>query len=284
MLEKRWPVVTPQAFTANGTANGVVTVPDTTLFKVKQDVHISATSLPTLYKLEVKEVLDAHQMVIGPDGGAINLTTDLSAYTVALSANVFCPTEQKRPAINSDEYMRAVYEEEPTVALRVFQVDELGNDYNADNPFPVAFDGTISVGNVSIVEGGNTVTVNPDGSINVNIVNSTPTATPGLTILHNEISSVASGVEATIVTLTGTTLGRRVEKIEVSGDNTAIFRVKINGTTISNKRSWWCDFNQTFNFESFVNGLLLTSGQTLTVTALHNRPFVGAFEATVMYL
>jgi hypothetical protein len=283
VLEKRYPVVLPQFFTANGTVNGVITVPDTTLFKVKQDIEIAATSLPTI-KLEVKEVLNATQMVVGPDGKAINLTTDVSAYTVGLSANVSCPTEQKRPPINEDEYMRAVYEEEPTVALRVFPVDELGNDYNADNPFPVIFDGTIEASDVSIVEGGNTMTVNPDGSINVNITNSTPTSTPGLTIVHNEITSVASGVEATIVTIVAPPLGYRIQKIEVSGDNWAIFRVKINGVTISDKRSWWCDFNQTFNFESFVNGLLLTSGQTLTVTALHNRPYVGAFETTVMYL
>ncbi len=169
MLEKRYRAVAPQLFTANGTANGLITVPDTTLFKVKQDVHISANTLPTLYKLEVKDILSQTQMIIGPDGGAINLPTDLSAYTVALSAVIFCPAEQKRPAINSDEYMRAVYAEEPTVALRTFQVDELGNAYDSTNPLPVAFDGTISIGSVSIVEGGNTLTVNPDGSLNVKI-------------------------------------------------------------------------------------------------------------------
>jgi hypothetical protein len=282
MLEKRWPVVLPQAFTANGTANGVVTVPDTTLFKVKQDVHISATSLPTLYKLEVKEVLNATQMVIGPDGGAINLTTDLSAYTVALSANVFCPTEQKRPAIASDEYMRAVYEEEPTVALRVFQVDELGNDYNDDNPFPVAFDGTISIGDVSIVEDGNTLGVNPDGSINVNVVNST--SLPGLNIFYNEAPSVASGIETNVITFTATGGGFRLNKIYVAGENIALFRVKLNGTIIVVKRTFFGNLNEEFAFEDFVNGLELVAGDQVRVTVLHTRPSVADFEATIMGL
>jgi len=143
MLEKRFPVVPPQAFTANGTANGVITIPDTTLFKVKQDVFIAGAALPTLDKLEVKNVLSRTQMVIGPDGGAMNLTTDLSLYTTAANSVVFCPAEQKRPAINQDEYERAVYEEEPIVAKRVILVDDLGNKYTQANPLPV--DATVSV-------------------------------------------------------------------------------------------------------------------------------------------
>lgn len=121
--------------------------------------------------------------------------------------------------------------------------------------------------------------INPDGSINVNVVFS---ASDGLTLIHNEISSVAAGSETTVITVTAPPGGYRVSKIEVSGENVALFRVKVDGTTVSNKRSWWTAFNQTFDFESFVNGLKLTSGQVLTVTTLHNRPFPCNFEATVM--
>ena len=168
MLEKRWPVVAPQAFTADGTDNGLVTIADTTMFKVKQKIYIAATSLPSLH-LEVKDVLDLHHLIVGPQHGSILLSTDISAYTVALGGNIYCPIEQKRPPINSDEYMRAVYDEEPTVALRSVLVDELGDRISSVNPLPVAIDGTISIGDVSIVEGGNTMAVNPDGSINVDI-------------------------------------------------------------------------------------------------------------------
>lgn len=143
MLEKRFPVVPPQAFTADGTANGIITIPDTTLFKVKQDVFIAGAALTTLDKLEVKNVLSRTQMVIGPDSGPINKTIDLSAYTVAANSVIFCPAEQKRPDINSDEFERAVYEEEPIVAKRVILVDDLGNKYTSANPLPV--DATVSV-------------------------------------------------------------------------------------------------------------------------------------------
>lgn len=137
MLEKRFPAVPPQSFTVNPTANGVVTIADTTLFKVKQLVMVAANTLPTLDKLEVKQVLSPTQMIIGPAGGAIHTTTDLSAYTTLLSGAVFYPSEQKRPVITADDFERAVYEEEPIVAKRVIGVDQMGRPYNQSNPFPV---------------------------------------------------------------------------------------------------------------------------------------------------
>jgi len=302
-LEKRFEAIPAQSFTADGTTDGLITVADATEYKVKQLVILSATSLPDLDQIEIKRVDSKTQMYVGPKGGSIDARTNISAYTVALGAAIIA-NEQIRTPIPQESIQRAVYEEEPTVALRVMPVDELGNDYSVDNPFPVTavFDGTVQVGDIRITAcdddpkvgdihssvriGGtncaNEMEVNNDGSINVNIVNSPNT--PGLVIAHNEISAVASGVESTIITLVAPVGGYRIQKVEVSGDNYALFRIKLNGTTISNKRSWWCEFNETFNFEDFVNGLLITSGQTLTVTVLHNRPSVGSFETTVMYL
>lgn len=122
------------------------------------------------------------------------------------------------------------------------------------------------------------LSVNADGSINVNLVGG---GTSGLTITHNEITSVVSGVETSLLTLTPSTSNLKLLKIDVSGDNVALFRVKIDGVVVYNKRSWWNGFNQTFDFKDFT-GLLLSVGQTLTVTVLHNRPNLGAFEATAM--
>jgi len=287
MLEKRFRAVPPQSFTANGTPNGVVTIAGEacTLFKVKQRVIITASTLPPL-NLEVKEIDSEGNIQVGPvpDGKpgvntSIDARTDVSAYTVVLGAAISA-NEQRRPSIDWAEAMRAMYEEEPTVAMRSVLVDECGDKINNTNPLPVAFDGTVSIGDVSIVEGGNTMTVNSDGSINVNIVSSSDT--PGLIISHNEVTAVASGVETTLITLVSPSDTYRVEKIEVSGDNLAIFRVKLNGTTILDKRTWYANFNETFNFEAFNNGLLLSTGQILTVTVLHTRQFVGNFEVTVM--
>jgi hypothetical protein len=293
MLEKRFYAVPPQAFTANGTTNGVITIAANAciLFKVKQKVFLRANTLPDL-ELEIKEIDSEENIQVGPfaqklgvpgQNTGITARTDISAYTLALGAVIFA-NEQKRPAIDNIEIVRATYQEEPTCAVRSIMVDDCGNTVNAENPLPVAFDGTISIGAVSIVEGGNTMDVNTDGSINVNIVNSVPASTPGLTILTNEISSVAAGVETTIIAITAPVDGYRVQKIEVSGDDIALFKVYANGVPILYKRSWWGNFNETFNFEMFTNGLLLTSGQTLRVTCLHMSPYLGTFEATVMTL
>lgn len=153
MLEKRFAAVPPQSFTANGTILGQVTLADTTMFKVKQQVVLAGSTLPNL-TLEVKEIPSATILYVGPipDGKpgvntSITARTDVSAYTVALSANMYA-NEQKRPAIDFSEIWRAVYDEEPTVALRTSLVDELGNRYSASNPLPV--DATITVPPVEV--------------------------------------------------------------------------------------------------------------------------------------
>jgi len=290
-LEKRFYSVPPQVFTADGTTDGVITIAANAciLFKVKQKVILTATGLPNL-ALEIKEIDSEENIQVGPfaqqlgvKGANTGITarTDISAYTVALNATIFAD-EQKRPSIDNIEIVRATYEEEPTVAVRSIMVDPCGDLISSANPFPVAIDGTISVGDVSIVEGGNTMTVNPDGSINVNI--ETSAVTPGLLLFHNDITSVATGVETTIITVIAPPSGLRIEKIDASGENVSLYRVYVNGTEIFDKRSWWTAFNVSFEFENFNNGYKLTSGQVLTVTCYHTRPYVANYEATVLAL
>lgn len=295
-FEKRFAAVPAQILTANGGANGSVSVPDTRLFKVKQQVVITAVGQVN-QDLEVKKVISSTSMILGPITGNINTFTNLSSYTTAASAKIFA-NEQKRPQISADDFERAVYEEEPTVAKRVILVDEFGNKFDADNPLPTSatFSGSISVGAVGqgaantnanawptkISDGTDVLAVNSDGSINVNI--GTTSSAPGLSVTHNEITSVASGVETTLMTITPSASGLRVFKIEVSGDTVAHYRVKINDSVIFNKRSWWTEFNQSFDFQEFTNGLFLNSGQVVTVTVQHVKPYLASFEATLMAL
>lgn len=282
-LEKRLYAIPAQLFTANGTTDGLITLASGACrFKVKQEVFLSANTLPNLDCIEVKRVISDTQLYVGPKGGNIDARIDISAYTTALTARISA-NEQKRPSIPNEEIVRAVYEEEPTVATRVVMVDKCGDKYGPDNPLPIAFDGTIQVGNVTIQDDdGDELAVNNDGSINVNIVNSA--VDEGLVILHNEIFSVAASVETTVLTYSVITPTSRVFKIDVSGDNVALFRVKVNGSTIHDKRTYWGNgFNESFAFEQFDNGLKLLLGDVLTVTVIHNRPMLGSFEATVMY-
>lgn len=128
MIEKRWIAVPPQLFIVDGGTDGKITVSNTTLFKVKQVVSISAPSLLNL-ELEIKRITDLNTIHVGPISGSINLRTDVSQYTVILGSFIFA-NEQLRSKIPEQEIERLTYEEEPVVARRIIPVDRLGNTLN----------------------------------------------------------------------------------------------------------------------------------------------------------
>jgi hypothetical protein len=171
--EKLLHAIPPQAFTADGTARGQITLATTYVtilsginlvqclpFKVKQKVVVRADGEPNL-ELEIKRVLeDEHILFVGPlkrnaspgthsvyREGDINSRTDLSAYTVAKNATIEV-AEQQKAKIPEQEIERNTYEHEPTVARRVFNVDEWGRPYRKDNPFPV--DASVNVGDIEV--------------------------------------------------------------------------------------------------------------------------------------
>lgn len=141
MFEKRWAAVSPQLFTSNGTANGQLTVVDSSVFKVKQQVNLSSSTQPNL-NLEIKSILDDVTILVGPPAGNIFTYSDITAYTVADGGNIWA-IEQKRSSVPVEEINRAVYEEEPVVAERVILIDKHGNKFDENNPLPV--DATVSV-------------------------------------------------------------------------------------------------------------------------------------------
>lgn len=190
MFEKRWAAVLPQSFTSNGTTDGVLTVADSSLFKVKQQVNIIADTLSNL-NLEIKSIPDKNTICVGPVSGNINARSDISAYTTALFAAITA-NEQKRSSVPQEEVFRAVYEEEPTTALRNVIVDKHGNKIDTDNPFPVRLsDGSVNIGSVNaelevqlshvdnypdagdvadsvrIGDGVDELAINADGSVNI---------------------------------------------------------------------------------------------------------------------
>jgi hypothetical protein len=60
----------------------------------------------------------------------------------------------------------------PVMADRVIDVDPYGNPYGPNNPYPVSFDGTISIGDVTVVGTAPNhypLEPNADGSINVDL-------------------------------------------------------------------------------------------------------------------
>lgn len=114
----------------------------------------------------------------------------------------------------------------------------------------------------------------------------TPTAPApsptGVTTDYNEVLSVASGVETSLISIVAGGSGKRIYKISVSGENIALYRVKVDGNDIYQRRTSFTEFNTDFIFDNLSSGLILTSGQTLQVTVYHTRPVSANFEVTVL--
>lgn len=292
-IEQKWPAVPPQLFTVDGGAQGQITVADVRGFKVKQAVQIKATGQPDL-RVQVKRVTrKTGKIIVGPfpdtntQGKAgLRTTTDLSAYTLAAGAIIFAE-EQDKIKIKPDDQDIATYEQEPTVARRVVQVDQFGDFYDQDNPIPIIFDGTISIGQVEVIgTNGNTIEPNTDGSINVNVVQ-TPVTGHNVKNIYNEVLAVASGVETQIVSYTVPFAKTAVlERISASGENVGNYKAYLNGSPIDLQRTYYGgDFNALFEFMTGTSdGFVLVAGDVISVKILHTRPFVGNFNARIQVL
>jgi hypothetical protein len=303
IYEKRWKAVSPRTFTSSGTSLGVVSISSTKGFYVKQKVLVQQAGVSTAF--QVQEVLSKTQLVLGPVGSDLKQVSDLSAYTTAATIRA---DKQTRPAIEAKEYERAVFEEEPVVAKRVVLVDEVGDKYAKDNPLPVQLsDGSINIGTVNaelevqlshkddtpnpgdvadsvrIGDGTYELDVNPDGSINVNVQNSSG----GNDVISEfaEITSVPLSTMTDILTYTvpaGFTL--KLAKIEVSGSNIATYEVTVDGTLEARKRTWFSGpISETFNFETAAaGGFPVLAGSVIKVRVIHGRPMLGDFEARLI--
>lgn len=292
-IEQKWPTVAPQLFITNGGTQGQIKVSDVRGFKVKQFVVISATALPDL-RIQVKRVVKKTGTIIAgppPDQqtqgkAGLRTTTDLSLYTTAAGAFIYAE-EQDKAKIKPDDQDIATYEQEPTVARRVVSVDQFGDFYDNDNPLPIAFDGTVQIGDVTIKDGdGDQLEVNPDGSINVNIISATSNSLIKNT--YGTASAVPSGIETTIVSymvpliLTSALL----QRISVSGENVGRYRIYLNGTPIDTRRTYYGgSFNECFEFSTGTgDGYKLIPGDIIAVKILHDRIYVGNFESRIQAL
>jgi len=181
MFEKRLPLVSVRAFTANGDTLGRVTTTQAQNFKVKQQVILSSNTVGQ-QRLEVKRVESATVLYVGPISTPITTRSDISAYLVADSASIQAP-EQPRPSIPEQEIERLTYEEEPVIARRVVLVDELGNKINASNPLPV--DATVTIPSVDVALDSFTK-VPPDNVLIVGSEDGTKTGTKHAVVIDSD--------------------------------------------------------------------------------------------------
>lgn len=296
--ERSWLLVTKPILSSP--SKGIVEVESTRGFHVKQKVSVKANSLERL-ELEVKAVLTETLMILGPTESNMDSKSDLSAYTSILGAIVTAP-KQPRPSIDEKTYGKAVYEEEPAMAIRSLLVDRLGNDYNKDNPLNVKLsDGSIEIGNlevqlsrkdnvpnigdvhdsVRIGDRTNELKVNSDGSINVVFDNR---VVKNIDFIYNEVLDVLPGVTTSIVTYT-VPMGQTSSLIRVlgAGENIGRYDILINGIIIATQRTYFGSALDV-NFElGSANGLgvLLVANDIVTLQVFQNRPDSANYEGTI---
>ena len=140
-VEKKWLAVTATPLTTDGTRLGLVTVADTTGFKVKGYAYLATTGpspSPMTLQVQIQRVISSTQMIVGPPGTtpAPNNFIDVSAFTV-LSGAVIAFPEQDKNKIKADDVDQATYEADPVVARRVIPVSPDGNLIGPNNPLSV---------------------------------------------------------------------------------------------------------------------------------------------------
>jgi hypothetical protein len=147
-------------------------------FYIKQFINIQLGVPPTFtdqIQLQVKNILSDTQLIVGPNNNSLKASpanqTDISFYTVLGGATISAPEQNNFP-IPGDDHYNTVFMPAPVMADRVIDVDPYGNPYGPNNPYPVSFDGTISIGDVTVVGTAPNhypLEPNADGSINVDL-------------------------------------------------------------------------------------------------------------------
>jgi hypothetical protein len=305
-FERSLPAVPPQYFTADGTQYGVVTIGDTSGFRVKQNISLVSNAVPSM-SLQVKRVLSPTQLIVGPIDNKItkNNIVNISSFKVSDSAYIFAQ-EQGKVNIPDDDHYKAIYESDPVVADRVVVVDKYGRkidtieDSNGnvrlavDGQFTAEVDVSVDVDTngvgpdadtIAIVDNitGTPIKVNDNGSIDVNIISGS--GIHETVNIFNSISSVVSNISTLLCSYT-VPMGKKsaLNLVEVSGDNIAMYDVVLGNNTIARKRTYFGgDLNETFDFRTSSSSLyILQPGDVLQVFVTHYRPFVGNFECRIL--
>jgi len=285
--ERNLSAVAPIQFAANGGTEGQITLTTTLGLFVKQNVILQAPLLPPL-NVQIKYVISNTQILVGAPGQNLQHRVDVSAYTLAAGSFLFA-WAQPKSTLPMEERLYASYIQEPSNSWRVTPVDSFGNSIDSTNPLPVAFDGTIQIGDVHILGSApenNTLNVNPDGSINV-IVESIPSTNSTVVSTYNQVTSVAIGATVQIVSYTVPSGKQSVlQRCPVSGENVARYDLMIDSVTQDTVRTMFGgDLSQMFDFTSGNDsGLVLNAGQTVVIQVYNARPSIADFEARIQVL
>lgn len=295
-IEGKWAYIAPVNIINNSPRNGVVLPESTALFKVEMTVVLENTSGSRSF------------IVTRVDKTSVTLVTsdskqsiDMSAYNPVNSGKISAP-EQTKVSTPEDDQDTDRYEKGPTNADRGVLVDQWGDFYDVTNPVPVQLsDGSINIGTVNaelevflthkdndpiggdihdsvrIGDGENELKVNPDGSLNFVPLNAVVES------YYGESLGVVSGITQTLVAFTATD-DCLLQKVSFSGGNIAEFELIVDNSTIDKYRTYWCNFNGTFNFTEGNGGMSILAGQVIEVKVYNFRPLPADFNARIQIL
>lgn len=127
--------------------------------------------------------------------------------------------------------------------------------------------------NIAISDGTNTLEVNPDGSINVNTVDSTE-----VTNIYDEVTAVANGISTVVLDYT-LPANRKLEVVSVAGTNIAMYELLIDNAVQSKKYTY---FGGQLNADFNMSSLSLATGQNIKIVVTHSRPDFGDFNTNIL--
>lgn len=136
---------------------------------------------------------------------------------------------------------------------------------------------------IRLSDGTNEAKVNPNGSLNVNIVSGEGSAEVTKEYF-NQAPAVVSGSETNVIIYTvPPAIKALLQRIDVGGANIAEFRYYKNNVLTRMKRTYWgAGLCESFDFFTGAEeGIPLVAGDVVKITALHEQPQPGDFEATV---
>lgn len=138
---------------------------------------------------------------------------------------------------------------------------------------------------MQVTDGDETLQINPDGSINVTLQNSSDPQ--NVIQVFGSSSSVPAGSETAVASYT-VPVGKRAElqRVEFSGENIAVYRLYAGATLIAERHTYFGgDLSGTMEFlGSSEDGPSYPAGTVLSLKVEHGRPTLAPFSARIQAL
>jgi hypothetical protein len=114
-------------------------------------------------------------------------------------------------------------------------------------------------------------------------VNPTPASNVSTKLKYAEIKSIPSGSLQTLITyIVPTDTKTMLQRVLVSGEVNATYKINYNSTPIATKRTYYTALNEVFDFiENSNNGFIMQPGDMIEITVISTIPKIADYESTL---